>query len=265
MVWRAVQDKHAIERTRVSFSFKELLTTKTINKMYVSVDDIKADLGLNVVVENSPPGFQIQINKDGTSSSAPVESRKEWQFQKRIDNNKIVESVNMKPNELSFETTEYERWKPFLARLLAALSGPLETALQVTSINSISVEYWDRFLFIGEKGNAAPSLLLKNLEGNLHASALTGEKAWHLHKGWFEEYRDMEVLVNQNASSQDSEGSAEAESIRSLSLYTRVETKNSEQLENVADLENILQNLHVKSKQVFAEAITDEAIALVNL
>jgi uncharacterized protein (TIGR04255 family) len=268
MQWTAVNDRHAIERIRVAFNFKEPLSQKIVSKIYDEILSNKVLHGFNGVDESLMSGIGLKVLPDGLSSPRQLEPIKIWNFQWKDEaTSAILDNLSISPQCFVYESIAYERWADFLGKLLRILSAPLSSVNEVTDFTSIVIEYWDRFVFHGEKTLANPTDILKNLGGNIHEDALSGKMLWHLKRGWFENFENLMILVNHDAQAQDSvDADPKVPTVRSIALRTQTEIRAVEDLVDVdKTLEIILEKLHIKSKQVFADALTDNAKSLVSL
>ena len=130
---------------------------------------------------------------------------------------------------------------------------------------SLSLEYFDRFVFQGPLNEASPKgLLVKDIMPLLPKEAAEGSELWHIHRGWYEKAGSSRLLVNQNFDIQDGISAAGA-ATRTLSLYSKVEKAAHS---NPIDLKNFgsdLEELHALSRLVLERTLVPVAKKAINL
>lgn len=262
MVWRPLQPNHAIERARIIVRYNSVLPEKFLRKLSVDGESERLSLGFNNT--NSREGHQIAFGP-GVQNTIPSEQQYfGWDWQKLSTNNSPLEILVQEDRSLIYESLEYSRWGEFSERFGKVSNPFLEAASEVVDVASVSLEYVDRFVFEGAPEKADPTLALKNLENVVEGEALTGRKLWHFHRGWFERLDDENVLVNQNIDAQD--GTVpEGNSVRSLQIFTKTELRLVPGSFSLVWLQNSLQSLHKRSKEVFAQNLTDDLIEKIGI
>lgn len=264
MVWNTINELNAIERMRVSFFMNEPISTKVVSKIQMNLKASENTTGLTNSEQINDTKIEVTIPPSGVPDSTSRNTFIGWRFF-RSSGDQVLDDVTIQQTYFSFETIDYANWDEFLKRVQEIIFEPLSIAFKTVDCSSIHIEYWDRFIFNGELSSAKPTEILNNLENHLPKESLSGELGWHLHRGWFEKNDEKMLLVNQNTNSQDGMNVKTQSSVRSLAIYTKLEQRELEAIEEVGMLTPVLQKLHDRSIDIFSEILTEHGKKLVKI
>ncbi len=263
MTWRSLHPNHAIERTRLIFGFKDRLPNKMMRRLSHEVDGYREGLGFST--KNLQSGQQITIGPAGVASAGHTEEIARWDMRRVSATNSAIETLVVEKNgALIYESMDYGRWSGFLERFSEVALPSLQIAMTSVDINTVALEYVDRFVFDGEPNEANPTNILVGIENMLHEDALSGAKLWHLHRGWFENVQGIELLINLNFDAQEAVLS-EDKKVRSLQIYTKSEQR---EIPPEVDFGIIMQHLeimHDRCVGVLADVLNEEICTAIGL
>lgn len=263
MAWRPLHPEHAIERVRVVFSFSNPLSQKVVNRLRQTADELRMELGLapvsEVITEDmalvaGPSGAQVQSLMKNTG----------WRLISEQEGAFIPEAFTLVQNSLTYEVSNYLRWAQFRDRFQSIANMFLDDILPIVDIDTIGLEYYDRFIFDGYAENAVPDALLSHAKlQNLRDMDSEKAELFHIHVGWFETLNNHRCLINQNVDAQ--EGEVNGQKARSISILTKVDYKQPHGTTSAAEAIDMLDCLHDRSKIVFSDALSDAAKRSVGL
>ena len=251
MNWKPRHEAHAIDRVRVQFAFRDPLTSKLLQVATSEIVGAANELGFNAVepIDSGMATFSFVPN----AAALSMPNAKNGVAMKRYSNDQIVEEVAYRDVVFGYLTQTYGRWENLLSRLNEVVLPALRRIEDGFDLGSVKIEYWDSFIFEGEKDNADVSLLLSAVDSTIPKSTLGGATSWHSHIGWFE----GEMLLNRNLDVVDQPlptGATE----RVLGIYTMVEQRSSEQPLRLSEIDSTLEKLHKRSLLMFGETINED-------
>jgi len=249
--WVTVNQSNAIERARIIIGFKENLTDKARRNIYEYFDSKKNEPGnIEIVPVN---GFNFEISPEGAKQT----SVQNWNINWQDENRKVLSTLTIEMPHLTYETVSYFRWGTFIENARNRLSHAVELATQTADVRRIDLEYWDRFVVNDIDNDSRSEDIIKNdvLRVLPEYNSLQ-HKPWHISRGWFREFEGNEYVVSQMIQPQESIGEKLA---KSLSVYTRVGIDITAEMK----WDNVAQNLHDLSKEIFVQTVTEEAWDLI--
>ncbi len=254
VTWRPLHSQHAIERVRLIVQFSEQIPVKVVRKMSEVLAAKRHET--RMIGPAALQGFGISmVHSEGGFVPQPQQITNGWQFTRNASNNAPLETVVFDGTSITYETTEYQRWDTFKRRTNKITADVLQIASQSVDYQSVSVEYIDRFMYLGKATEANVGDLLVNAGAMLHADAATGKHLWHLHRGWFENFNGGKVLINQNFDAQEGIVAGENAPTRSLQVLTKAELRADSNDLSVEKYEENLEMLHDLTKSYFKDAI----------
>ena len=261
-MWRPFQQNHAIERVRVILSFKSKLPPKFIRKLAIDREADRVNLGFTTKNNREVHDITFELDKPH------VESRSTklvgWDWQKVSAGNVPLEGLIVEESMIGYETGAYDRWTGFSDRFREVVEPTLRDVSGVTDLAAISLEFFDKFVFLGDAHKAKPTEVLLGLEHLLPEEATSGQELWHLHRGWFEKINDYTTLINQNFDGQN--GSfPDGRVARAIQILTKCEMREGDAVIDFERLNGHLGDMHTRSKALFRGALAPEMIKLVGL
>jgi uncharacterized protein (TIGR04255 family) len=254
MTWRPLHSQHAIERVRLIVQFSEQVPAKVVRKMSDALLALRHDI--RMVGPTPVQGFGISmVQAEGGLIAQPQQVTDGWQFTRNASNDAPLEAVVFAGGSLTYETTEYQRWDAFKRRTKKVLDQVLQIACQSVDFQSVSIEYIDRFMYVGNASEAKVEDLLIGVSQMIHAGAVSGKHLWHLHRGWFEDLNGGKVLINQNFDAQEGIAAGQMVSTRSLQVLTKAELRADSFDLSIEKYEENLETLHTLTKSYFKAAI----------
>jgi uncharacterized protein (TIGR04255 family) len=257
--WHPIHPSHAIERTRISVQFVHSLPQKTVQKLSDTFEADKANFGFGLKTE-------IEAITFAPVTPMPMQTNSRgWQYMVETQPGIVLESLILMPDSLIYENSEYVGWEGFWDRASQLLLPLVSQISSVVDLRLFALEYFDRFIFNGNPINASPvELINEEIAATLSQSARDGEALWHIHRGWFDSTDGIRVLINQNIDAVDG-NNASGEKIRSLSVYTKVERRNENEIVVPDFINDEMIKLHAISKALFKKALGGKAQKLLGL
>lgn len=257
MSWTALHEAHAIERMRLLFQFEEPISSKLLSKISDPIAKKVSEYHFDSVEPASSSVIGVSINP-ADKQAIQSQTRENGWVLKRHKDGAVVEELGLRDGIFGYMTTQYGRWHSLVERLNVIAFPALDKAIEVVDVSTVKLEYWDSFLYQGDRSKADATELLNDLNMNVPKSALAGESQWHSHQGWFEECGDAAVLVNRNFDAVD-RAWGEGEPKRAINIYSMLEIRY--QNSQVRDIKRILEDLeylHKRSKALLGESIREE-------
>ena len=254
MGWKPVNTNHSIEQVSIIVQFKDDLTEKTLDKIFVPFNDEIQNSGFGQKIRAEsifPQIMQPSIN----SGIELVDSHKGW-LVNRIVENKLIEEFALRRGAFSYTTSEYKRWENLKVKFWHLLDKPISQVLSHNDVSHIKLEYWNKFVFDGQPKEAELSKLLQNLDQILPKTAVSGEVLWHFNIGWFDQVAGYDILVNRNIGVIDQKIGDDIK--RVLNLYTLSDFNSIDNDISVDNMKEILEVMHNKSVHTIANIISLE-------
>lgn len=273
MNWQPAHEMHAIERVALTFVFAGSVSTKPWNES--AVNALKHLVAEGFVEVGSPPmpqqGLSLLISARGMEVNPPGGR----QFM-RIEAEQSLEDVNLQRNMLSYATTRYHRWDNYRNRAFQLIGETLEKSLQLESLSSLKLEYWDRFVSDSDLKNVEYGELLRKGSSRIPDFVFGNSELFHVHSGNFL-FPDLIArrLINVNVDALDvgkppnRGGDATTSGLlrRSVGIYTMFQDElRPDQSPSTAG-ETILRldEMHLGLKELLAGIISDAAIERISL
>lgn len=256
MTWRPLHSQHAIERVRLIVQFGEQVPSKVARAMSESLAAKRTDLRMVGPTPVHGIGFSMVASEAGMIPQ-PQQMTNGWQFSRNASNNAPLEALVFDGGSITYETTEYQRWETFKRRIGKIMNDLLRISSQSLDLQALSIEYIDRFMFIGDAANATVGDLLTDAGTMLHKDAASGKHPWHLHRGWFEGLNGGKVLINQNFDAQDGVLLGQTVPTRSVQVLTKAELRADSNDLSPEKYEENLETIHDLTKSYFKAAIVE--------
>ena len=263
MPWAPASEQHAIDRVRVLLELASPLSQKFLGRLALILDENRQALGLNPRSEVLTDQVAVVPGPQGPS----VQSQRlvGWQFTKTDGaTSSPKEYISVNTAGLVYESLEYDNWKTFSDRFSVFSELLVSEIAIVADVRSISIEYYDRFVFQGPISDAAARNLLSNqISSSLTESVLDRAELFHLHRGWFHIRDGFRFLANHNIDAQD-EQTPHGDTLRVVSMLSKVdlrEPKNSD----MDDLIGTLTAMHRLANEIFRNSLSEEMVQKVGM
>jgi uncharacterized protein (TIGR04255 family) len=279
MHWKLAHENHAIERVSISFQFKEPLPSKSFQALIGAVSGDYPKLGFAHQSQQFVSRFMVSVGGEivpsgfaGSEQANPPVSG--WLF-RSVSGTALREEVSIKREQLTYSTLLYDRWANFTSRLRDLLWKPLDQAIALVELDTMKLEYWDRFNAVGDPENANYRELLKAESKYIPAFPLDANDLWHSHVGFFApQGASKRRLVNLNvdvldvASPPDQRNPEQGPRVeRSVGIYTMAQDTVDDRVLNsgVDGLTTPLDEMHRVLNDLLADIITEEASKRIGL
>ena len=283
-MWSPAHERHAIERVSVTIRFSEPVPMKFWSSLTndvaapmsskgldTSADEFEANFTPALMQGGFPQSFSVGPNGvhiGGQNHSLQVAGK----LFRKVNGSEVREEVQFHRNRFVYATSIYDGWDAFIERMLDLGQSYTQSALLVTSLGSVQLEYWDRFTYRGPKEEADFSSLLRNDSRFIPSYQTEVRDLWHSHMGFFvETQNDARRLVNFNVDVIDAEEEAIAgdgpEELRSVGLYSmaRDTYEDGGSPETFGEALSTLNQMHSILKNVLTDAITSETARRISL
>jgi len=107
-------------------------------------------------------------------------------------------ALTIAPDHLVFATQSYVRWQPFIGDVERYAIPVISAMLEIVSIASVRLEYWDRFTWSGTWADFDVQKLLQPNCPYFAPEAARQAQQWHSHAGWFTKDGALRRLTNIN-------------------------------------------------------------------
>lgn len=262
MGWKPVHEAHAIERVRVLIEFSSPLSEKQLTKFVVPTTEKFRDFGFDQIARAESTIQGIILAPAGGPGSIQQQNQNGWVMQ-RTDRRQIIEEAGFRDGVFGYMSTEYGRWENLASRFWDLFEGPLAQAIVNVDVNTIKLEYWDKFIFAGNSAEADVNTLLKAIDPAIPEEVTRGASLWHSHVGWFESFQGCMVLINRNFDVVDER--LPDRSQRVCNVLTLVELRQPRNIESNDDIRAIFEYLHNRSLLLFGSSISEEQRVNVNI
>lgn len=261
MPWNPIHDAHAIDRVRILVLFEDPLPTKLLARVTESVVNKHADLGFAQIKRVKSAVKSVEVQK----GFAPIDNteRNGWVLQ-RLSGDALVEEAGFRDNVFGYFSLEYGRWENLITRFKDIFEAPLTEVFVNAGMATIKMEYWDKFVFEGDRNAADANEILMSIDRSIPAFATSGEQLWHSNIGWFETYEESPVLLNRNIQTVD-EANADSDDLnvedglhRIMDIYTLTELREAEKFSESDRFFEALEFLHKRSLTLFGESINEQ-------
>lgn len=185
-----VLTQHAIERCAATIGFGPALPEKAFARVVEAVTPRLVEQGYQPQAtasfgfEFGPQGVR-QIEGTGAMPRLFVSPERSAQ-------------IYLAPDHISRTTGSYVRWQPFVGTIERLILPIVGLYRETVSINSVKLEYWDRFFWSGTWADFAVKSLIRKDSPYVVAAASSASKEWHCHVGWFSPNGAFRRLTNVN-------------------------------------------------------------------
>lgn len=258
-MWVPASESHAIENVGVTFIFSEQLPIKYVKSASNYADSFLTSGKYSSKKEIYESNFEIEGPEARSKSSELVG----YSYSQKDLNE---EAVRFQKDFAYFSAVEYGTWKAFSQEAYEVLGPYLTQSLEITEIESIKLEYFDRFVFEGKPSDADFSEILETSGLGLPEEAIKNGMPWHDRKGWFEILDVGPILINSNILATEVLHRDRPENpLMSVQIITVIETKFSTHMNDYDNIKSVMEALHDKSKETLRSLITDHAAKMVGM
>lgn len=264
--WATINPAHAVQRAVAVLTFSEEVPTLVVNRAVDAVRMAARSYGLHK--EEPVNSVMVQIGPGGAQSQTPT-TQEGIQFQE-VRGGQVVQALNITKQAIRFEHTVYTRWVAFREQLSVMLSQILPIMSNITTVQSVALEYVDFFYAVNE-GPEDVGLVIDNKSELIPRRAFRKREPFHAHSGWFTaSSASGRNLINVDLTVADAKGPAglrrtisirthEAEMVTDMVSSRAVELMNVDASMLVAD------GLHASMKERLGHVLTKDAKTMISL
>ncbi|MBB4253011.1 hypothetical protein [Rhizobium sp. BK008] len=195
MPWTPANPDHAIDRAHIKFEF-ETLPAKAHHRASEIIRSAAESLGMTDIVSIQTPQVRILATPDGGTQFVPEQpSNAAKSFRKLSENGSVEYAAICASDHLAFDVRIYDSWAEIFLRLKTCLQEAIRFVHEdVSSVQGVRFEYWDRFVRKEADGSdflSGNSLLIPPLFAGADGS-------WHSHVGFFKNSGNKRMLLNAN-------------------------------------------------------------------
>jgi len=222
MSWQPAHKAHAIERVSITFVFESELPSKQMDRLLNAVAAIAPSQGMTTISEDHELDLTAAAQPIAGMNFAPSQSVPIGKTFQSVINGQTREAAAIHNKQFSYISTNYIRWADFRQRVDNIVGSVLSTALESAYLDSLKIEYWDRFVFSGDIDKCRYGELLK--ESKYSPGFIGGQEGlFHSHVGFFADSgKSLRRLVNLNLDAVDLRGTS-GRTYRSVGIYTMVQ------------------------------------------
>jgi uncharacterized protein (TIGR04255 family) len=266
MSWRPVNTAHAIERVQFVIQFKQMISAKQAAQINASVERLSVETRMAGPTPLQAVRFGFQVMPDGSQKVLNQQSDTPgWQFVRMSSKGVPIEALVFQDNKIIYETTDYRKWDTYRQRLDKVAGEAIGYATNNLDVETVSLEYFDRFLFDGPAELADPRLLLTNIELFVSGDAASGRTMWHVHRGWFEGSEEGDILINQNCEAFDVQPPGSGNLVRTVTLLTKAEARATSFRLETMEWNKVIELLHDFSGKYFRKAVQKPVLRAVGI
>lgn len=264
--WATINPAHAVQRAVSVLTFSEEVPTLVVNRAVDAVRAVARSYGLHK--EEPVNSMLVQIGPGGAQSSTPT-TQEGTSFQE-VREGQLVQALYITKKSVRFESGLYTRWIGFREQLSGVLSKILPIVSNITTMQSVGLEYVDFFYAVGE-GAEDVGLIVDNKSELIARRAFRKREPFHTHSGWFTPNSESgRNLINIDVTVADSNGPV------GLRRTISIRTHESEQVVDLlgpraAELMNVdasmvvADRLHATLKERLGNILTKDAKAMISL
>lgn len=251
MTWKPAHGAHAIDRVRVLVNFDDPIPDKLLQRAAGETTGRFEDLGFDSLSRADSSILNIILS--GQAARTPQEPKNGWVLKR----GGIVEEAGFRDGVFGYVTAEYGRWENLVSRFTDIFSAPLNLALQSVYVETVKLEYLDRFIFDGPADQADTSKLLPEVDPAINSDATAGSSVWHSYVGWFEQMLDGKALINRNFDIVEEE--IDGKIRRVAKIRTMTDYRPASKIDDIDHIYVALDELHRRSLLLLGSSISSEA------
>jgi hypothetical protein len=257
--WRPRHTTNAIELMALNITFEEPLTHRVIERIAAAVEERVKAVGPYQVM---PVAGARLVN----NSIVPFAMGAAVNLQPapgQVTATGYLEQVEVNPMAISYRSAVYSKWENHFSRLKDWMTGPVESALDVGGLQSIRLEYQDRFALTGAFDGTALAELLRRDSNLIAPHVFDAEGLWHSHTGRFRN-REQTALEQIHIGSIDEAVAPDTEVHRWVNIMIARENRQSQSAPLPSTVTELLESvdlMHAEIKSVLPLVLTRDALA----
>lgn len=256
-----IHEAHAITQVACILQFTNTISDSEFERAKLKSKDFEIDLpGKNNITEH---GFSIQFGNP-VQAAPPNVIINGVRRTKSLPDGTIESELRIERSAITFITTRYTRWAKIWEQCAKYFNELLPFYLIDSKINTINLNYIDKFIWTDLPETCNPELLIKNNSKYISQHIFEVKDLWHSHTGAFIPFDDFtKRLVNVNIDCVDE---LHDETPRRVIAISTSIADHFNQPDYVPFLWNIepnkviddhMQSMHILGKKIVSELITE--------
>lgn len=259
--FQPIYPAHSIEQCSIAFVFSQALPDKALSRITASIGPAFRNAGLEPL---QAQGFQVNF---ATGSVSPVDKSAPSQY---VSADRGT-ALRLMPNTVALTTGRYVRWSPFAGQIEQIVLPAVVEYAQNVDLIAVQLEYLDTFIWEGSWEDFNWRELLRTDSGFIVEAASRGSQQWHSHAGWFD-FVDRSIRFLQKVDIDIVERLTPTGPRPAINILTTLKQEIFAQVGQpvtgsipIDGINDLLESLHKRLKDIFATIITEQAAGRVGL
>lgn len=266
-----IHEAHAIEQVLFVLQIDRPLDEVDFAAVCEVANQFKSELPGSVEIQ----GLALRIDARGPSGPIPSGPTVGRVFRKMRPDGTVESELRVDKDSVTFRTSLYTRWDAIWTQARRYFDALVPKYVAQAGISGISLNFVDKFLWIGATSECRPSLLLRPGSKYLCPHVYSAQDLWHSHTGAFLRIsNEIKRLLNINVDYLDENRPNGIQRVVAITTvltdlmnqpgYTQSQVVAKDAAEF---LDAQMKQLHTFGKEVFGNTINDEMcrrIALVD-
>lgn len=256
-----IHEAHAITQVACILQFTNTISDSEFERAKLKSKDFEIDLpGKNNITEH---GFSIQFGNP-VQAAPPNVVINGVRRTKSLPDGTIESELRIERSAITFITTRYTRWAKIWEQCAKYFNELLPFYLIDSKINTINLNYIDKFIWTDLPTTCNPELLLKNNSKYISQHIFEIKDLWHSHTGAFIRFDDStKRLVNVNIDCVDELHDEKLRRVIAISTSIADHFNQPDYEPFLWDIEpnkvidDHMQSMHVLGKKIVSELITE--------
>jgi uncharacterized protein (TIGR04255 family) len=250
---------HAIEQVAFVLQFDHPFDDAVFSKLRIIADGFKEELPGKVEIQAVSFSLGMQpITQQSTSNGLVL--------RRMAPDGSVEIELRIERASLTFITTCYSRWQAAWIQASKYFNTVLPLYLDQAKLTAISLNYIDKFVWVGNLDNCVPNLLIRPETKYICKHIFDTKDFWHSHTGSFIRVNKfIKRLLNINVDYLDE---TRPEGTKRIIAITTVVTDQfnqpsyeefaGDQNATIEEINKRMQDMHNFGKQVFSDLITSQ-------
>jgi uncharacterized protein (TIGR04255 family) len=247
---------HAVERCGASIIYAQDMPGKAFQKISTAAATIFRDAGFEALQNATGVVSHVSIQVDAQGRVSPLSGPAPALYTSPDKGTQFIASAN----SITVRTGRYVRWEPFIGQFEELLLPLHQIYSDVVTVQSLQLDYSDRFLWTGSWEDFDWKLLLRDDAQFVAGRAASVQGPWHSHSGWFESGARSRRLVNVNIDLSEVINPASGLNAPSVAILTLLRDDMTVPEDPIytdgASVQSGLEQLHNELKTLFEQIIT---------
>ena len=270
-VFEPVHDAHAIEQVTLGVQFDRPLDDASIER----IQSASSAFAESLPGKNELRSIGLSIGPQGMSPLVSSSSNAPDGFVRtRVAPNGVVEKeLRVERSGIVFRTTAYTRWASVWSEARGYFSTVMGAAAGTASLSSYSVQYVDKFVWLGDASNCRPEQLIRPGSEFVCPVIYSTRDLWHSHSGFFDraDAATKRLLVANLDCVDEPDGHTKRRVVRVTTVVTEVlnqdgyEPRDVPIGDGIAYLDERIDIVHTMLKDVMGRIITPQMCDRIDL